>query len=98
MIIENLIQKKHDYLRHWININSHLIVSTSTFEYGMSDETIIQYVETIATSIRDSGRGTVCFDVIPEGMPFGTINSINRIVKQLIELFSCDISQFKIVF
>jgi hypothetical protein len=73
-------------------------VGTSTFEYEMSDEQIIQYAETIALAVRDTGRGKVCFDIIAEGMPFGTINTVNRIVKRLIDLFSFEIAQFKIVF
>jgi hypothetical protein len=98
MIIKNLIQEKNDYLRNWIDVSSHLIVGTSTFEYEISDEQIIQYVETIALAIRDTGRGKVCFDIMAEGMPFGTINTINRIVKRLIDLFSFEIAQFKIIF
>lgn len=98
MIIENLVQEKNDYLKHWINMPSHLIVSTSTFEYEMSEERITQYVESIALTVRDSGRGDICFDVVAEGMPFGTINTINRIVKRLIESFNFSLIQFKILF
>lgn len=98
MKIENLIQEKNDYLGHWIDVPSHLIVGTSTFEYEMSDEQIIQYVESIALAVRDTGRGKVCFNIIAEGMPFGTINAVNRIVNRLINLFRFEITQFKIIF
>lgn len=98
MIIENLVQEKNDYLKHWINVPSHLIVSTSTLEYEMSEEQITQYVESIALTVRDSGRGDICFNVVAEGMPFGTINTINRIVKRLMESFNFSLIQFKILF
>lgn len=98
MNVENLIQENNDYFRHWIDSQSHLIVSTSSFEYEMTEETISQYAETIAHASMESNKDSICFNVIAEGMPFGTINSINRIVNQLINVFKFELRVFKIIF
>lgn len=90
--------RETEYIRHWTKSDKYIVINCSYFEYELSDDIINKFVGIIKDEIRDTNKNYICFNVCPEGMPFGAITTIDKIAKSFIVNENFSPEQFLIIF